>query len=202
MPKKNITKDDKLAEKYLKAKTIDKSLIDNFYRTIENILNEIGAESVLEIGCGPGFSTLYLSKFLKVRKFEASDVDFKMVKEARGRNPFININQESIYKLKRANDSFDLVVSLETLEHLEEPEKALKELKRVTRNYCLLSIPREPLWRFLNMMRGKYWKDLGNTPGHINHWSKGKFIDLLRKYFKIEKVKTPLPWLVVLVQKP
>ncbi|MDP2946942.1 MAG: class I SAM-dependent methyltransferase [Nanoarchaeota archaeon] len=201
MPRKNITKDDKLAEKYLKAKTIGRGLIDNFYRTIENILKEIGVESILEVGCGPGFSTLYLSKFFRARKFEASDVDFKIVKEARGRNPLIDITQESIYKLKRANNSFDLVISLETLEHLERPEKALKELKRVTKNYCLLSVPREPLWRLLNVMRGKYCKNLGNTPGHINNWSKKKFIDLLGKYFKIKKIKTPLPWLVVLVQK-
>ena len=36
----------------------------------------------------------------------------------------------------------------------------------------LVSVPREPLWRGLNMARGAYMRDLGNTPGHVNHWSK------------------------------
>ncbi len=38
--------------------------------------------------------------------------------------------------------------------------------------FILLSVPKEPIWRICNMARGKYWKDLGNTPGHIQHWTK------------------------------
>ena len=41
--------------------------------------------------------------------------------------------------------------------------------------FILLSVPKEPIWRICNMARGKYWKDLGNTPGHIQHWTKKKF---------------------------
>jgi len=194
-------KDDKLADKYEKVNFIGRGLIRNFYKAIENILKEIKVDNILEIGCGPGFSTLYLSEFFKDKKFEASDIDLRMVQEARKRNPPININQESVYKLNRPDNSFDLVVLLETLEHLDKPEQALKELKRVTRNYCLLSIPRDPLWRFLNMIRGKYWEHWGNTPGHINYWTKKKFIDFLNKHFKVQKIKTPLPWVVALVKK-
>ena len=44
---------------------------------------------------------------------------------------------------------------------------------------CSSRCPREPLWRGLNIARGAYLKDLGNTPGHLNHWSKRGFVALL-----------------------
>ena len=52
------------------------------------------------------------------------------------------------------------------------PEATLAEMARVARRHLLVSVPREPLWRGLNMARGAYLRDLGNTPGHVNHWSK------------------------------
>ncbi len=42
--------------------------------------------------------------------------------------------------------------------------------------HLLVSVPREPLWRALNMARGAYWRELGNTPGHLNHWSRRSFV--------------------------
>ena len=45
--------------------------------------------------------------------------------------------------------------------------------------WLLVSVPREPLWRGLNLARGSYLRELGNTPGHLNHWSKRRFASLL-----------------------
>ena len=53
-----------------------------------------------------------------------------------------------------------------------DPEHTVAEMARVAKRWILVSVPREPLWRGLNIARGAYWKDLGNTPGHLNHWSK------------------------------
>ncbi|WP_207642472.1 hypothetical protein, partial [Desulfosporosinus sp. I2] len=65
-------------------------------------------------------------------------------------------------------------------------------------NHIILSVPREPLWRILNLARGKYIPDLGNTPGHIQHWSKKSFLRLVNRYFDVLEVKSPLPWTMVL----
>ena len=62
----------------------------------------------------------------------------------------------------------------------------------------IISVPREPIWRFLNLLRGKYIKDLGNTPGHLQHWSSDKFVDLVSNYFEIIEVKKPFPWTMLL----
>jgi len=53
----------------------------------------------------------------------------------------------------------------------------------------------------MNIMRVKYISNLGNTPGHINHWSRKKFLKLLSKYFKVINYKNSTPWIIVLVEK-
>ena len=52
------------------------------------------------------------------------------------------------------------------------PSTRVAEMARCAERHLLVSVPREPLWRMLNMARGAYWSDLGNTPGHLNHWSR------------------------------
>ena len=64
----------------------------------------------------------------------------------------------------------------------------------------LVSVPREPLWRGLNMARGAYLRDLGNTPGHLNHWSKREFAGLLRRYGEVVELRSPFPWTMALVR--
>ncbi len=188
-------------DKYLNNNFIIRWLIKKFFRSIEKILSKTETAKILEVGCGSGFSTRYLSKMLKGKDFQASELDIDFVEKARKRNLGLEINQESIYALKRRSDEFDLVIVLEVLEHLENPELALKELHRITSRYCLLSVPREPLWRILNVCRLKYLRQLGNTPDHIQHWSKDKFIRFLKPYFNVKQIRMPLPWIVVLAEK-
>jgi len=92
-------------------------------------------------------------------------------------------------------------VGAEVLEHLEDPRVALREIQRTAAGYVLLSVPREPVWRAMNLARFAYWRDLGNTPGHLQHWSSGAFVNLVRAFFEILEVRRPLPWTVVLAVK-
>lgn len=94
---------------------------------------------------------------------------------------------------------FDLIVALEVLEHIPDYRKALKEIKRVSAYSCIFSIPQEPIWRLTNLLRLRYLKRLGDTPGHINHWNKKQFMNLLlNEGFKIKQVFLPFPWIMVL----
>lgn len=197
----NIANKENFEKKYTETNFITNWLINNFYKNLESLVKNQNINSVLEVGCGHGFSTQYLRKFFPTQLIEASDYEQNLVDDAKIKNPDINIKQESIYDLQRSDDSFDLVVCLEVLEHLDHPDQALKELARVTNNFCLLSVPNEPLWRIMNVFRGKYLKDFGNTPGHINHWGRANFFHLLSKYFTIIDYKQPIPWNMVLVSK-
>jgi ubiquinone/menaquinone biosynthesis C-methylase UbiE len=95
---------------------------------------------------------------------------------------------------------FDLAAAIEVLEHVPDPEHTVAEMARVAGRHLLVSVPREPLWRGLNMARGAYLKDLGNTPGHLNHWSKRAFVRLLAQHGEVIEARSPFPWTMVLLR--
>lgn len=66
----------------------------------------------------------------------------------------------------------------------------------------ILSVPNEPIWRIMNMVRGKYIRDFGNTPGHIQHFSMKAFKQMIEGcgLYVVKKSK-PLPWLMVYCEK-
>jgi ubiquinone/menaquinone biosynthesis C-methylase UbiE len=187
-------------DKYEYTNPITRTLLDRFYSKITSLCPS-GLDNIFEAGCGAGYSTAILNDAIKPQKFFASDIDPELVKLAREKVPTAQINVESIYQLPHKDKEFDMVFTLEVLEHLEKPEEALKELHRVASKYAIFSVPREPLWRVLNMIRGKYWSSLGNTPGHINHWSKNGFAEFVGQEFKVLKTISSLPWTIVLAER-
>ncbi|MDG2169878.1 MAG: hypothetical protein P8L44_18365, partial [Opitutales bacterium] len=65
-------------------------------------------------------------------------------------------------------------------------------------DHYVFSVPREPIWRILNMARFKYLGDWGNTPGHLNHWSLNSFTkSVTENGFEIVEVLNPFPWIMV-----
>jgi ubiquinone/menaquinone biosynthesis C-methylase UbiE len=95
--------------------------------------------------------------------------------------------------------SFDLAAAIEVLEHVPDPERTMAEMARVAARHVLVSVPREPLWRGLNLARGAYVRDLGNTPGHVNHWSKRSFVRAARRHGVVIEARSPFPWTMLLV---
>jgi len=217
MPKKIDTKNlratpelEDFAHKYTEEGQgkIGKRLLDNYFRSVEKLLKETdidGVEQAIEIGCGEGFSTIRLKNMLPEKTtLSASEYVAQLVPKAQKRNPQVRVIQESVYETTHKDNSFDLVFLLEVLEHLDYPDIALQELKRITKpgGYLILGVPREPIWRILNMSRAKYIKDFGNTPGHLNHWSANGVKKIVSKNFgTVIDSQQPLPWTIVLAKK-
>jgi 2-polyprenyl-3-methyl-5-hydroxy-6-metoxy-1,4-benzoquinol methylase len=190
-----------LVQKYKERNPISRALINNFYLVIQKIILLLEpTDRVLEAGCGAGLSSLRIYRMLQGKYFEVSDVDDNAMRQFEKLGFPVPFQQESVLALKRKNDEFDCVFLLEVLEHVPEYRKALSELFRVSRKYVVVSTPNEPLWRILNMLRGKYLRDLGNTPDHINHWSRSALVKLVREYGEIVKVYSPLPWTIVVAK--
>ena len=99
-----------------------------------------------------------------------------------------------------ADDAFDLVVSTEVLEHLPEPEKALRELGRVSGGHLFLTVPHEPFFRAGNLARGRYVKRLGSTPGHLSTWSRRGFLRELEREVEPVRWASMFPWQGVLAR--
>jgi 2-polyprenyl-3-methyl-5-hydroxy-6-metoxy-1,4-benzoquinol methylase len=188
-------------DKYNSQNPLARFLFRNFTRCVQTLVGPVPASQILEVGCGEG----YLSELLCQWKPEAGvcGVDLsEKVFDARVRHlPRVHFSVQSAYQLAFPSRSFDLVVGVEVLEHLAAPQNALAEIGRLTRRYVLLSVPREPLWRLLNMARLAYLKDLGNTPGHIQHWSSSAFVRLVGQHFRVLRVLSPLPWTMVLAER-
>ena len=196
-------------EKYTESGKVGGVLVNNYFKSVQRLISyipqkELENTQVLEVGCGPGFSTQRLLNLLpRSVKLSASDVEEENVQDTLKKvGERAKVSVEDVYNLEREDSSLDLIFVLEVMEHLEQPEKALKELKRVCKKYMILGVPNEPIWRILNMARMKYLKDLGNTPGHVQHWNMNSFKKLLESNgFKVLKTQSPLPWSLVLVEK-
>jgi ubiquinone/menaquinone biosynthesis C-methylase UbiE len=183
-------------DKYGSKNPLARALVDGFLGVADEFYKSTAASSVLEVGCGEGKLATRLMAVRTPAQFVACDLSLhKLAADADTRIKYL---PASVYELPFPDRAFDLIVCCEVLEHLEEPDRGLKELARVCKQYVLLSTPREPLWRVLNMARGKYWTRFGNTPGHIQHFSSTSLLKTVSKYFTVVACRKPLPWTMIL----
>lgn len=188
-------------DKYGSRNPVVKWMMKGFESALNDFVSKANPQSIHEIGCGEGYWVLrWNEQGLSARGCDFSKQVIEIAREnAIGRDlPPTLFETHSIYDLDTKQDSADLVVCCEVLEHLENPEAGLQALKRVVCGHLIVSVPREPLWCSLNLARGKYIDCWGNTPGHIQHWSKSGFIQLVSKYFEVVEAKSPLPWTMLL----
>ncbi|MDH5822982.1 methyltransferase domain-containing protein [Luteimonas sp. RD2P54] len=191
-------------DKYHTKNPLARWLMTGFLDSFDTLLQRVGGcATALEAGCGEGELTIRAAQCTGAR-IRAFDISPNVVAEAERRiaaaelSNRVDLRTDSIYELVPERDSADLVICCEVLEHLDEPNVAIDKLASVCGQYLIASVPREPLWRILNMARGKYWRDFGNTPGHYQHWSSGAFVALLERRFEIVELRRPLPWTMAL----
>ena len=187
--------------KYEDSNPITKKIMNNFFDKLSDLINDLNLDYIFDAGCGEGYVTSFIHRLKPHCSVSGMDISEKVIKLASDKYPDIAFAVGSIYQIKQPDASHDLVVACEVLEHLERPLDALVELFRVSKRYVLLSVPREPIWRISNMARLKYWRHMGNTPGHIQHFSKKDFVALAEKMGHIRQIRTPFPWTMLLCEK-
>ncbi len=158
-------------------------------------------DSVLDVGCGEGVLTEQWAVALGTRPIVGIDLDDPKLRAEweRRERPNLSFRAVEATRLPFADGEFDLAAAIEVLEHVPDPEATVAEMARVARRHLLVSVPHEPLWRALNMARGAYLRDLGNTPGHVNHWTRRGFHSLLSRHGEVVEVRSPFPWTMLLV---
>lgn len=188
--------------KHTSKNPLQRMLINNFYSQLLSIAKVLKPDSILDAGCGEGFTLLKLIENGVGKKLEGIEYSENAIKLSKKVNPQLNIRFGTVYKLPYKDNSFDLVLCTEVLEHLKEPERALEEIKRVSRQYLLLTVPNEPWFTYQRVLRGKNIFQFGAHPEHIQHWTVGKFKKFIREHgLKIKKVRLPFAWTMVLAEK-
>jgi 2-polyprenyl-3-methyl-5-hydroxy-6-metoxy-1,4-benzoquinol methylase len=187
-------------DKYSSLHPIERRLVSGFLAQLDQLVERTGAGEAHEVGCGEGELALRLAaRGLRVR---GSDAYAEVIGEARRRaaavGAEIDYETKPVEELDPGRDAAELVVCCEVLEHLDDPEVALETLAELAQPWLIVSVPREPVWRALNLARLKYVRDLGNTPGHLSHWSRGAFLRFLGRRLDLVEVRNPLPWTMAL----
>ena len=189
-------------DKYGATNPVVRRLMRGFEAALAELFARAAPASVLDVGCGEGVLTYRWAEQLGERRIVGIDLeDAKLRAEWASRaRPNLEYVTAVAMALGYGDGEFELVAAIEALEHIPTPEAVVAEMARVASRYLLVSVPREPLWRMLNIARGAYVRDLGNTPGHLNHWSKRSFVELLGRHGEVVEARSPFPWTMLLVR--
>jgi ubiquinone/menaquinone biosynthesis C-methylase UbiE len=215
-------------QKHLNPNPVQRYLLQRFHRQIASLLKVTGAERILDAGCGEGFVIGHLLQEHDQLTITGIDYSLEAIEVARQIVPLVLpalskarpepfafaqhkpsrkvegkllFNVGDLREMPYSDNSFDLVVCLEVLEHLPDPHKGLRELRRVTSAHCLLSVPHEPFFRAINFLRGKHMLAWGNDPEHLQNWTARQFRRLMEQYFEIEQFICSFPWVIALGRK-
>lgn len=188
-------------KKHTSQNPIQKFLINNFLISLLNEAERLKPQSILDVGCGEGFTLERLRKNKIGKKLVGIDFSEAAIQIGKKLHPSLTLRHGSVYDIPFKTGSFDLVICSEVLEHLEHPEKALTELARVTRKNCIISVPHEPWFMLANLLRGKNISRWGNDIEHIQHWSRRRISKTVGKYFHIMSLKNPFPWTLLITKK-
>ncbi|MCK9248934.1 MAG: class I SAM-dependent methyltransferase [Solirubrobacteraceae bacterium] len=189
-------------DKYGSTNPVVKRLMAGFERDLGDLFARADPRSLLDVGCGEGVLVHEWARQLGDRRVVGIDLEEPSIQAGweQRQAPNLEYRVMRAENLPFADDEFDVATAIEVLEHVPDPEHTVAEMARVAQRWLLVSVPREPIWRAVNMARGAYIKDLGNTPGHLNHWSTRSFKRLLSQHGEVVEARTPFPWTQLLVR--
>jgi 2-polyprenyl-3-methyl-5-hydroxy-6-metoxy-1,4-benzoquinol methylase len=189
-------------DKYGSRNPVVRRLMANFEATLDDLFTLADPQSLLDVGCGEGVLVHKWALRLGDKRVVGIDLEEESIQAgwAQRQAPNLEYRVMPAENLPFADGQFDLTTAIEVLEHVPDPEHTVAEMARVARRHLLVSVPREPLWRGLNLARGAYLRDFGNTPGHVNHWSKRSFVALLSRHGEVVEARSPFPWTMLLVR--
>lgn len=154
-----------------------------FMDTLFGMVEQTNPQSVLDAGCGEGYTVKYLAERNREWKLTGLDLSEVAIKYAQTQlGDRAKFRTGSIYKLPFSDRSFDTVICSEVLEHLDEPERAVAELKRVARKAVVITVPREPYFQWLNNVGQRL--GISPDPEHVNFWNKEQFQAFVRAHFE------------------
>ena len=167
-----------------------------FLRDLDELVERSGASEAHEVGCGEGELSIRLARAgLRVR---GTDAFAEVIEEARApRRGGRRRDRLRGDAGRAARARAPTRPSWSSAARCSSTSRTRRRRSRcspaLARPWLIVSVPREPLWRALNLARLSYIGALGNTPGHLGHWSKRGFVRFLGERVEVVEVRSPLP---------
>lgn len=188
-----------LYDKYNTLNPMFRLLMKNFLEIVSRVISDDRPARILEIGCGEGYLARELFKRKSIQRYTGIDLDPDVITLARDNCKRGVFAVGSAYDLREYSGvEYDYAILAEVLEHIQEPAAALSQIRQLHADTFIFTVPNEPLWRFLNVLRFRYLRDMGNTPGHLQHWNRKSFGSLLSQFFEVKEVRTAFPWIIAI----
>ncbi len=189
-------------DKYGSENPVVRRLMASFERTLDELMAQARPQSLLDVGCGEGVLVHRWALSMPQARLVGIDLEEESIQAGWAERDAPNLEYRTMAAedLPFAENEFELASAIEVLEHVPDPEHTVAEMARCASHHLLVSVPREPLWRMLNIARGAYLPQLGNTPGHLNHWSKRSFTQMLARHGDVVEARSPFPWTMLLVR--
>jgi SAM-dependent methyltransferase len=190
------------AAKHENPNPIQRALISRFHAQVVSCVRRASPSDLLDLGCGEGYTLAVLAEAFPALPLTGIDVSADAIADARRRvPPHVSLMARAAESLRGTGRRWDLVMMLEVLEHLPDPGAALALVEELGVRRVLLSVPWEPWFRGMNLLRGRHWGRLGNDPEHRHCWSRGEFLRLVQARFRIEATPFAWPWTLVLASR-
>ena len=189
-------------DKYGSRNPVVRRLMAGFESTLDELFQRAAPRSLLDVGCGEGVLTRKWAGRMGSGRVVGLDLEDPAIQAEweHRRAPNLEYRIMKAENLPFADEEFEVATAIEVLEHVPDPRHTIGEMARVASKWLIVSVPREPLWRGLNLARGAYVRQLGNTPGHVNHWSKRSFVAMASEVGEVVEARSPFPWTMLLVR--
>ena len=156
----------------------DRAVYEKMYELIRPVVKE---KTVLEVATGTGLIAKHIVKV--AARIEATDASPKMIAEAKRGNcsAKLHFSVQDMFSLPYAGNSFDVVIVSNALHIVPQPEKSLREIKRVLKDDGVLIAP--TFTHAENSLRGRikaYFMRLAGFPLH-SRWTSEEYLSFLRQ---------------------
>jgi ubiquinone/menaquinone biosynthesis C-methylase UbiE len=133
---------------------------------VKEILESVGSgQTVLEVGCGRGF----LAGLLSARGLKVTGCDIVLSEDVILKYPGVTFFEGNVQLLPLDDDSFDVVISTHTLEHVQDLSGAIAELRRVARRRLIVVVPRQRPYKYAFNLHTQFFPYRWSIEGAFGH---------------------------------
>ena len=169
---------DKNAGRYDRFMRKDAAAYDRLYELLRPVVRQ---KTVLELATGTGLIAKHIVRYAD--HIEATDASQKMIEQAKQgvKSAKLYFSVQDMFHLPYADQSFDVVIVVNALHIVPEPEKALSEIRRVLKDDGVLVAP--TFTHADNTIFGKvkaFFMKLAGFPLH-SKWTSHEYLAFLRE---------------------